>query len=238
MADDIWSRYGNSLPMAASPSDMIVGETEWGAPVYQSRLGAQYYEPLVAEQPRGSAIGGLASAFADDPLGAIGSGIGSLASGVWDAVSAPARAWRGEPVTTADAFNTAGVAQLGSFGGVAPEGALRVGAMRSARELEDAIGAIHPEVRLDIGGNPSRGYTVGRIVVPESQRGQGVGTAVMNEILESSRATGTPVGLTPSSDFGGSISGLNRFYRGLGFEPNKGRNRDLSISEALIWRPE
>jgi len=65
----------------------------------------------------------------------------ALAGGVWDAVDAPARALRGEPVTYGDAFNTAGAAQLGGAAMPAPRGAIRAGAVRSADDLAETPAA-------------------------------------------------------------------------------------------------
>lgn len=59
----------------------------------------------------------------------------------------------------------------------------------------------------------------------------------MQAISEYASQTGKPVALTPSSDFGGSMNGLTRFYKNLGFEPNKGRNKDFRFQDTMILNP-
>lgn len=75
--------------------------------------------------------------------------------------------------------------------------------------------------------------TVSKIVVPEDKRGQGAGGTAMRELLAYADATGQHVALTPSGDFGGNKSRLTKFYKGLGFVENKGRNRAFRTSEAM-----
>lgn len=48
---------------------------------------------------------------------------------------------------------------------------------------------------------------------------------------------GVMVSLSPSGDFGGSVSRLKKFYERFGFLPNKGKTADYSISESM-YRPE
>lgn len=102
----------------------------------------------------------------------------------------------------------------------------------------DDIQAKYPEVEMSVTGNPQRGYTVNKIVVPSDARGQGVGTRVMREILQSADNEGATVSLTPSQDFGGAVSRLREWYKSLGFVPNKGRNRDFEISEDMYRLPQ
>lgn len=77
-----------------------------------------------------------------------------------------------------------------------------------------------------------------RIVVPKDARGQGVGSSAMQQIVQYADKTGQQVGLSPSTDFGGSSkSRLEGFYRKFGFVPNKGRNKDFTSSESMIRNP-
>lgn len=75
------------------------------------------------------------------------------------------------------------------------------------------------------------------IVVPQGQRRQGTGTRIMQAIIEAADANGITLACDPSTDLGGTKTGLMRFYRRFGFRPNKGRNADLSITGAMIRRP-
>jgi predicted GNAT family acetyltransferase len=78
-----------------------------------------------------------------------------------------------------------------------------------------------------------------RIEVPKEQRGSGIGTDVMNQIINYADSTGNKVTLTPSTDFGGtSVSRLKDFYNKFGFVENKGKNKDFSTRETMYRSPE
>lgn len=79
--------------------------------------------------------------------------------------------------------------------------------------------------------------TVSKIVVPETARQQGIGTAAMSDLTAYADATGKRVALSPSSDFGGSKPRLTAFYKRFGFKENKGKSRDLAVSETMIRDP-
>jgi GNAT superfamily N-acetyltransferase len=60
------------------------------------------------------------------------------------------------------------------------------------------------------------------IVIPKSLRGQGIGTKIMNMVIDYSNSVNKPIYLTPSTSFGAtSIERLKRFYKKFGFEKNK-----------------
>ena len=75
---------------------------------------------------------------------------------------------------------------------------------------------------------------VSRIVVNKDKRNQGIGTAIMNDIIAYAKSVNKPVSLSPSKDFGGKIGKLREFYGNLGFKPNKGRHKDFTISNSMI----
>jgi hypothetical protein len=75
---------------------------------------------------------------------------------------------------------------------------------------------------------------VHKIVVPKESRGGGVGTSVMTDLIEQADKNNIPIALSPSGDFGGNVKRLESFYKRFGFIPNKGRNKDFSLSEKLI----
>lgn len=118
---------------------------------------------------------------------------------------------------------------LGTGGRVAPDA--------RASDWIDDLRSRYPGVRIDVSGGPGRGYTVSRIVVPEGERSQGLGTQIMREITDIADSQNATVALTPSSDFGGNVSRLRDFYGRLGFVRNRGRNRDMSISEEMYREP-
>jgi predicted GNAT family N-acyltransferase len=85
----------------------------------------------------------------------------------------------------------------------------------------------------------SRGdITLSEIRIPKENRGQGLGTSKMKELLNFAQKQNMRVILTPSTDFGASSkSRLERFYKALGFVGNKGSNKDFRIRETMIYRP-
>jgi len=89
-------------------------------------------------------------------------------------------------------------------------------------------------VTLDVSETAER-ITVSRIVA--SKRGEGSGSRVMRALAEYADAVGKQIALTPSGDFGGTVSRLREFYTRLGFVENKGRNKDFGTREAMIREP-
>tara|TARA_R110000824_G_scaffold303003_1_gene490806 strand:+ start:65 stop:463 length:399 start_codon:yes stop_codon:yes gene_type:complete len=79
--------------------------------------------------------------------------------------------------------------------------------------------------------------TLESIVVPKEHRGTGVGTLVMNKIVEWAEANDVIISLTPSSDFGGKVARLKKFYSNFGFVPNKGRKKEYRTRDTLIRYP-
>jgi GNAT superfamily N-acetyltransferase len=75
-----------------------------------------------------------------------------------------------------------------------------------------------------------------QVVVPEGQRGQGVGSDFMEELTAYADEVGKPLLLTPSADFGGSVPRLREFYSRYGFKPNKGSMRDHSLPNESMRR--
>lgn len=80
--------------------------------------------------------------------------------------------------------------------------------------------------------------TINKVVVPKDQRGQGIGTAFMNDLTQYADATGKRLTLTPSADFGGSAGRLREFYKRFGFVENKGRNKDFTTRETMYRDPQ
>lgn len=77
------------------------------------------------------------------------------------------------------------------------------------------------------------------IKIDKDKRKQGIGSAVMKEILDFAQGKGYKVTLSPSTDLGASSIGrLEQFYKRLGFVHNKGRNKDFSVSDTMIWEPK
>lgn len=89
-------------------------------------------------------------------------------------------------------------------------------------------------VTLDVSETDER-ITVSRIVA--SKKGEGAGSRVMAALTAYADATGKQIALTPSGDFGGTVSRLRQFYKRLGFVENKGRNKDFGTRETMIREP-
>jgi GNAT superfamily N-acetyltransferase len=127
-----------------------------------------------------------------------------------------------------------------------PRGA--IGPIQAAREMapvaqgvekvRESIVSKNPDIKLDVSeSQKSNILTIGRIEVPKEKRGQGIGSSVMNDIIDYADANGKTIALSPSKDFGAtSIARLKEFYKDLGFVENKGRNKDFTISESM-YRP-
>lgn len=136
-ADSQWNSDNTdfwSLPIGASPGDILAGYDELGNPIYQTITG-QRYQLNAAPQKQGSVVRALAETAMNQPVtDSIGAVAKALAQGAWDTFSLPGRAAAGEPVTYGDVRDFVG--DYGVMGALtaAPEGALRAGPMR----FEDA----------------------------------------------------------------------------------------------------
>jgi len=100
------------------------------------------------------------------------------------------------------------------------------------------IKAKYPNVQLDIYGDAKKGFELGRIEIPETERSSGLGTAVMNDIIKMADDQGAVISLTPDKSFGGSsVSRLKKFYKKFGFVENKGKSKDFSTRNTMIRQP-
>ena len=99
--------------------------------------------------------------------------------------------------------------------------------------LDEKISARHG-VEIDLSEGPE-GIVISKIVAPEP--GTRSGTRAMQDIIDEADRRGVPVALTPSTAFGGNKKRLEAFYKGLGFVPNKGRNKNFMFKEAMIRPP-
>jgi len=125
---DQWAKHFSALPMGASARDQSTSMDELGRKVYRSPTGQQYSFPMEGE---GGQRGSVVRAAAEDPKGALSSILSALVGGVGSAISAPGRAAMGQSVTNGDVWSTGGMAQLAAMPMQAPEGALRMAALRT-----------------------------------------------------------------------------------------------------------
>ena len=91
-------------------------------------------------------------------------------------------------------------------------------------------------IELSLMENPA-GFVLSKIVVQEENRGEGVGSQVMEEIIAYADQYNLNIGLTPDDNWGGSVNKLKKFYKDFGFVPNKGRNKDYSFMETMVRYP-
>lgn len=110
------------------------------------------------------------------------------------------------------------------------------GVVDATTQLESALVKKYPGVDFSVYDN-GRNINVSKIVVPKEARSTGIGTKAMKDIISEADAKGRTITLTPSSDYGGSKGRLVDFYKKLGFVENKGRTKDLAISEDMYKLP-
>jgi GNAT superfamily N-acetyltransferase len=72
------------------------------------------------------------------------------------------------------------------------------------------------------------------IVVKKSKRNTGIGTQVMNLIIEFSNLKDIPIALNPSNLYGSDTEELIKFYRRFGFKLNVGKR---VFSEKMVYFP-
>jgi GNAT superfamily N-acetyltransferase len=95
-------------------------------------------------------------------------------------------------------------------------------------------------LKFDVSEYPNKNELyLSRIEVPKEQRGQGIGTQAMQDLISYANENQKRITLTPSTDFGAtSINRLKDFYKNLGFVENKGSNKDFSTRETMYKEPE
>lgn len=74
-------------------------------------------------------------------------------------------------------------------------------------------------------------------MIPKKERGKGIGDKVMNELLSFADKHNYIISLHPTSDYGGKVSRLEKFYKRYGFIKNSGRNKDFRTQNTLIRHP-
>jgi hypothetical protein len=76
------------------------------------------------------------------------------------------------------------------------------------------------------------------MLAPDERR-QGIGSQVMQAIVDEADRVGASLVLTPSTDMGAtSIGRLAKFYKRFGFEANYGRRRDYTTQATMIRLPQ
>jgi GNAT superfamily N-acetyltransferase len=120
-------------------------------------------------------------------------------------------------------------------------------ATRQITDTQKRLIEAHPGLRLDLwvrGLRSTNGeivdgsITIMEISLPETSRGEGIGTAVMDELCRLADELGVQLALTPDLVYGGSsVRRLREFSARFGFVSNTGRRLDPAISEAMRREP-
>ena len=102
----------------------------------------------------------------------------------------------------------------------------------------DDISKKYEDVTLDV-FEKENVLSLDKIIVPEGNRGEGIGSNVMQDLIDYADKNNLKIILTPSKDFGAtSVTRLKKFYKQFGFIDNKGKNRDFSHKESMYRNPE
>lgn len=107
---------------------------------------------------------------------------------------------------------------------------------RESGSLENTLKQKYTDVDISLYEDESS-ITLSKIIVPKTQRGSGIGSMVMEDIVSYADENSKMVTLTPTSDYGGNVSRLKEFYKRFGFVENKGRNKDFSTRDTFIRKP-
>ena len=109
---------------------------------------------------------------------------------------------------------------------------------KEARKIQDVLKSKYKDVGLSITEDQNR-IILNKIVVPVKQQGKGTGSKVMKDLINHANKTNKIIGATPGTEFGAtSKKRLIKFYKRLGFQQNKGRSKDFTISETFIRYPD
>lgn len=82
--------------------------------------------------------------------------------------------------------------------------------------------------------------TLRSIKVQPDARGKGVATKAMQDLIAQADKEGKTLALTPDPLGKGGLSKaqLTKWYKGFGFVPNKGRNKDYRTRETMLRKPK
>lgn len=95
----------------------------------------------------------------------------------------------------------------------------------------------YPGTKVGIRIDPIGDLVIDKIIVPAGQRSSGTGAAIMEVLLGIADANHLRVTLTPSGDYGGSVTRLRAFYKRFGFVENSGRNKDFETKQTMLRDP-
>jgi hypothetical protein len=77
-----------------------------------------------------------------------------------------------------------------------------------------------------------------RIIINPEMRNSGIGTNIMEDLINYADNNKKIIALTPSSDFGGNKNKLIQFYKRFGFKHNKGIYKSFEYRDTMIRYPK
>jgi len=92
-------------------------------------------------------------------------------------------------------------------------------------------------VGLDI-YEDGKSIKLAKIVIKDEFRGSGIGTEIMNDLVNYADKNKKIVTLTASADFGGNKNRLVQFYKRFGFKLNKGIYKSYEYMDSMIRYPK
>ena len=76
-----------------------------------------------------------------------------------------------------------------------------------------------------------------QIIINKNNRNEGIGSEILQDVVNYSDRENKIVTLTPADDYGSSLSRLKKFYKRFGFVFNKGNNKDFRFRDSMIRYP-
>jgi GNAT superfamily N-acetyltransferase len=104
-------------------------------------------------------------------------------------------------------------------------------------KISRAYGKKHKGVKVSASADRSGDIRLNNIWVPPSERGKGIGGRVMKGLGKYADKQGKRITLSQAPE-PGKKKKLGDFYKSHGFEANKGKSRDLSVSDTHIRNPK
>lgn len=77
-----------------------------------------------------------------------------------------------------------------------------------------------------------------KIVIKKDVRQEGIGSKIMNDLINYADKNNKIIALTPSADYGGNKNRLVQFYKSFGFKNNKGHYKSFKFRDAMIRYPK
>ena len=76
-----------------------------------------------------------------------------------------------------------------------------------------------------------------QVVINKNHRNEGIGSRILQDVIDYADRENKIVTLTPADDYGSSLSRLKKFYKRFGFVFNKGNNKDFRFRDSMIRYP-